>query len=190
MKKLRGTLLSLSVVAAFAAGHSTFANLVTNPGFETGGFTGWTQSGNTSFSGVDGNPHSGVYSAFFGPLGSNGFLTQNLATTAGGLYDLNFWLDNDGGTPNHFEVSWGGSIISSLNNAGAFGYTLFSFTGLAASTSSTQLQFGFRQDPSFWFLDDVSVESATATPEAFSTLWLALPFVGMIAFRRFRTARV
>jgi hypothetical protein len=190
MKTLPKLLLALTVAALFSVSHLTFANLVTNPGFETGDFTGWTQSGDTSFTGVDGNPHSGTNAGFFGPTGSNGFLSQDLATMAGGLYNLSFWLENDDTSgDNHFEVSWNGSIILSLDNAPQFGYTLFTFTGLSASTSSTPLQFGFFNPPSFWFLDDVSVEAAGGSvPETFSTLWLALPFAGMVGFRRLRRA--
>jgi len=135
---------------------------------------------------VDGNPHSGTFAAFFGPTASNGFITQNLTTVAGGLYNLTFWLENDDTTfDNHFEVSWNGSIISSLDNAASFGYTQFTFTGLMATSTSTPLQFGFFNPPSFWWLDDVSVEAA-GTPEGLSTLWLAFPIAGMIAFRLMR----
>lgn len=190
MKTLPKILLALTVAASFSVSHLTFANLVTNGGFETGDFTGWTQSGDTSFTGVDGNPHSGNNAGFFGPTGSNGFLTQSLTTMAGGLYDLSFWLENDDASgDNHFEVSWNGTSLLSLDNSAAFGYTLFTFTGLVATGGSTDLQFGFFSPPSFWFLDDVSVEAAGGSvPEAFSTLWLALPFAGMVGFRRLRRA--
>ena len=40
------------VLATFFAGAAQ-ANIVTNPGFETGDFTGWTLSGDTSFTFVE-----------------------------------------------------------------------------------------------------------------------------------------
>jgi hypothetical protein len=43
----------------------------------------------------------------------------------------------------------------------------------------------FFNPPSFWWFDDVSVEAAR-TPEWLSTLWLAFPIAGMIAFRLMR----
>jgi hypothetical protein len=106
------------------------------------------------------NPHSGTFAAFFGPVDSNGFISQDLATMAGGSYNLSFWLSDDSGGPDHFEVSWNGMIIFSLDSPGAFGYTQFTFNGLAAPTSPTALQFGFLNVPGFWYLDDVSVEAA------------------------------
>ena len=74
-------------------------NIVANCGFETGTFASWTQSGNTGFAGVSGGgvENSGDFGAFFGPVGSLGFITQ--VTTAGRTYDLTFWLQSDGGTP-------------------------------------------------------------------------------------------
>ena len=136
-------------------------NLVSNCGFETGDFTSWTQSGNTVFDGVSGGTraNSGSFGAFFGAVSSLGFITQNLSTTVGGTYDLAFFLEADAGTPNRFQASWDGAIISALtiNNTPGFPYTLFTFAGLTASTASTPLQFGFRHDPSFFAFDDVSV---------------------------------
>ena len=174
--------LSLSLTAS--------ANLVINPGFETGDFSGWTRSGNTgffSFTGVSASAaHTGSFGAFSGPIGSLGFLSQNLVTDPGASYDLTFWLSNTGGTPNQFQASWNGSVIagSLMSNAAAFSYRQFTFPGLLATGSSTALQFGFRQDPAFWFFDDVSMtRSAPASvPEPFSSLWLGLTFAGMLGF--------
>jgi flagellin len=168
-------------------------NLVVNPGFETGNFAGWTQSGNTDFTGVAGSaalPPSS-FGAFFGPQGSLGFLSQNLVTDPGASYDLTFWLLNQGGTPNQFQASWNGSVItgSLMNNAAAFDYTQFTFQGLLATGSSTVLEFGFRQDPSFWFLDDVSVTRASV-PEPLSSLWLGLTLAGMLGAKRLQKHRL
>ena len=76
-------------------------NIVANCGFETGTFASWTQSGNTNFTGVAGVDvaNSGNFGALLGPPSSLGFITQNLSTTAGGTYDLEFFLRSDGGTP-------------------------------------------------------------------------------------------
>jgi hypothetical protein len=71
-----------------------------------------------------------------------------------------------------------------------FGYTQFTDTGLLATGSSTELDFGFiGANFGPWYLDDVSVTPARVL-EPLSTLWLALPFAGMVAFRRFRTKSV
>ncbi len=157
-------------------------NLVANPGFETGDFTGWTQSGNTGFTGVDGNPHSGTFAAFFGPVGSLGFLSQSLATTPGSLYRIDSWLSSDGGTPSEFQVMWDGNIIFDQMNIPAHPYTLSTFFQ-TASTSSTPLKFGFRDDPSFLFFDDVSV---TAVPEPSSMVLsvLGLAGLGLVTLRK------
>jgi hypothetical protein len=155
-------------ILALVAVHSTaFAatNLVTNPGFETGDFTGWTQSGNATFFGVTADARrSGSFGGRFGPVGNElGFLSQTLATTPGETYQLDYWLRNLSSSNNEFQVSWNGTILTSLTDANAFDFTLFTFSGLAATGTSTTLSFGFSNPPSFWHLDDVSVV-ATGTP--------------------------
>ena len=156
--------VNVSLAAPVADGPG--AGLVTNGGFETGDFTGWTQSGNTGFSGVStSQPHTGTFAAFFGPVGSNGFISQNLTTTVGNLYDLAFWLENDGTVPNHFEVSWAGGVLDSIDNGAAMAYTLYTFPGLGAISASTELKFGFRNDSAFWRLDDVSVVPHVVKPQ-------------------------
>jgi hypothetical protein len=158
------------------------ANIITNPGFETGDFTGWTQFGNVGFTGVDGSPHSGSFAAFLGPVGSLGFLSQTLATTPGIRYDLSFFLRSDGGTPNEFQVSWNGSVISDQMNLPAFGYTERDFPNILATSSTTPLVFGFRDDPGFLFLDDVAVNP---TPEPTTLILLGTTMAGLgLAWRR------
>ncbi len=108
----------------------TPGNLVANCGFETGSFSSWSHTGNLGFTGVSPYPsnyvNSGLFGAQLGPIGSDGFLTQNIwgnswtfafrqdpaywgldditVTFVGscgvgcGLYNASFYLYNDGGT--------------------------------------------------------------------------------------------
>ena len=181
--------IAVFVVATFFAGDS-HANIITNPSFETGDFTGWTHSGDTSLSGVTTlQPHSGTYGAEFGPP-TPGFLTQTLATTPGAEYEIQFWLANGFDLqPNFFSVSFDGVVLDSLTNAGFFGYTLFDYTAVASS-ASTDLVFTFMHPPHFWFFDDVSVVATDAddVPEPESLLLIGAGLITLLTLRR-RAAR-
>jgi hypothetical protein len=161
-------------------------SLVQNGGFETGDFTGWTQSGNTAYTSVtSGNSvfvHSGTYGAALGPSGSLGYLSQTLPTFAGQNYLLSLWLDNPnnsyGATPNQFLVQWNGTTIFNQTNMPFTTWTNLQFI-VTATGSSTVLQLGFRDDPYYLSLDDISVapipvpafRAATKTSSAFNFTW-------------------
>src|SRR5258708_2856220 len=105
------TVAALAVAIGLTVSHAAYAQeLLANPGFETGDFTGWTQSGNTGFSGATGAPHTGQFGAFFGPVGSMGFISQDLATIPGAAYEISWWLGNFRGTStsNEFSATAGG----------------------------------------------------------------------------------
>ena len=171
-----------------AAWSAQAVNIVADPGFEAssdniGGnpfSASWTNTDPFGFSGVGGDSafaHSGTNYAFLGATPGTGSLSQGLGTTAGQFYSLSFWLANDiskGPSGNSFQVFFNGVSVFSLANQGAFAYTQFTISGLAATSGSTQLQFVSNHNNDFWRLDDIDV-SAQGVPEAFSTIWLALP---------------
>src|SRR4051812_9187651 len=98
-----------SVILALAI-TSASANLVTNSGFETGDLTGWNSGG---FTGVNNfSAHSGNYGAFLGPTEVASFVSQDLSTAAGSLYNVSFWLRDT-------EID-GANRTSSPNGAGSF----------------------------------------------------------------------
>src|SRR5439155_845860 len=58
-----------------------------------------------------------------------------------------------------------GNVTDSIDNGPTMPYTRYFYPGLEASTTSTELQFGFFNPPSFWLLDDVSVELHVVKPQ-------------------------
>ena len=195
MKSLSKTLPSFVAVLLIAFASHASANLVTNGDFETGDFTGWTQGGNTGGTFVSGDfPNTGNFAADLGPSKAPGSLSQNLTTVAGGFYDLSFFMfgDKDGGGKAplgagiFFQVFWNGVMIFDTTNPPP-DYQQFAFS-VEAAGSSTELRFVFQHDPAYFHLDDVVVLAAqgAGVPETFSTLWLALPMIGIVAFSRLR----
>jgi hypothetical protein len=137
-------------------------NLLVNGGFETGNFSGWTQSGDPSYTGVENaNPHSGTYDAYFGPTSGLGYISQTVATTPGQTYTLSLWLSHpyaDTGT--EYQAQIGGTIVDDQVDPGFFPYTNFTYTYTATGTTTT-VQLGFHEAPAYWYLDDVSFVANT-----------------------------
>ena len=106
----RWTLLaSAAISAALLCATPVRAN-VSNGSFETGSFSGWTLTGDTSFSGVgEAIGRAGGFGAYFGPDGV-ATLSQVINTVPGTGYAVRFWLAlDDSATPNSFAWSWGGA---------------------------------------------------------------------------------
>lgn len=116
-------------------------------------------------------------------------MSQALATVPGEDYLLSFWLVNPGEfvnppLPNQFTVAWDGTTLFNQANLGVLSYTNMQFV-VSAAASSTTLQFGARNDPDYFGLDDVSVtlipapvfQSTTGTTGFISMTWSAMPGV-------------
>ncbi len=157
---------------ATATPTGTPACIVVNGGFETGSLPPWTDTGDTSFTGVGSPaiPHSGAFALFSGPSTSDGFIDQVIPTVAGQAYDVTFWLQNVDTTGNNrFGASFGSVTLVPEAVQSAFGYTQFTFTNVVPGANA-DLHFIFYNPPSYFYLDDVCVTpsggggSPTATP--------------------------
>jgi PEP-CTERM motif len=183
---------ALALVASCTATASA-SDLVVNGNFQTGDFTGWQH--NTS--GVTNHPwivqeNGSNFYASTGCVGieciegnstQEAWLSQVLATVAGETYTLTFDYSQvepnaEGGTPNELVVDFGSDQVADLVNLTNTNIITYSYT-VTATTSATELQFLGRQDPSYDYLDNVSVtQQSTVTPEPES---LALFGTGIFA---------
>jgi hypothetical protein len=156
--------LSLLLVQAAAA------ELVVNGGFENGDLSGWAYTGAPYtptppywYAWVDTDePHSGIYYGGFGEVGAMGVLSQVIPTTIGVSYNVSFWLWSGDTFPNEFEAKWDGITMIHLYDIPQGGspikdsYINYQFTEVASNTF-TVLSFGLRNDGSWLYMDDISV---------------------------------
>ena len=136
------------------------SNAVSNGGFESG-LAGWSISGDTAYVSAGPPAHGGTRSLALGTVSGTTLVSRTITTVPGQSYQVEFWLDNSGGTPNRFQATWNGASLLALNNAPGQGYTHYSFTVVAGGPSAT-LGFEAQQVPGFWHLDDVAVTDTPA----------------------------
>jgi hypothetical protein len=167
------------------------SNLVVNGDFETGDFSGWTESGVIAgHTGVTTAPfaHTGTYGMFAGAIGGLHLLSQDIATVSGVNYNIHLWIESNGTTPNELRVSWGGTIVYDAVDMGAFSYMEIVIDPMATGAIMT-LEIGTRNDPNFLSIDDISVFATAAVPEPANLALLALVLAGLSFSARRRQAR-
>jgi hypothetical protein len=191
-----------SVVAPSIAAASTY---LVNGGFGTGDLTGWTEAGNSQFTGVvDGNFYNfpgaekGYYFLAAGTVGSNGTLSQTFTDTDGQSLNISGWYNGFGDNYSDLSILFDGKSLFSAtdpNTNGAWKNLSFNVT----ATGSDTLTLSFRDDPGWIGLDNFSVTAGSASvltndavvtplPPTLPLFAGGLAMMGMIGWRRKRQA--
>ena len=164
--KLRATGASAAFAAAILSGaafSAQAANLVQNPGFETGDLTSWNTTGWFVTSGSVGSvnpsppPGGGAYFASTGCL-TYCDLSQTVTTTPGVLYSLSFEFNPGYGVTTggaDTQVYWDGTPVLDVG-LGPLGWTTYTVNGLVGAGSDT-LTFSGYQMPGFNGVDNVFI---------------------------------
>jgi len=174
MKRILSLMLVVAAVLLVSALPAS-ATLVANGGFETGDWTGWTLAGNfADFTGVlsaSDVVHSGSYGALFGPMLDPAYITQEIDTTSGQSYTVDFWLRSIGsGSGVAFTALWNNVDQIAMGSPTSSDWIHYSYTAVATGDIS-EISFSFRNDPTFWCFDDVTVNSASVVPVP-GAIWL------------------
>jgi len=155
-------------------------NVVADPGFESGGFTYWSQCGNVNAKINTSKPHTGSYSELSGsttsePNGDAG-VCQAVTVPTGGV--LTFWVwqeTNETSTTYSYQeadlLDSSGDVLDNLyttvSNAQTWVQKSFNLSSYAGQT--VYLYFGVHGDPgggwhNLQYVDDVALTNGSATP--------------------------
>ncbi len=123
---LFGSVLFSTAAQADECG-SVNGNLVTNCGFETGTFAGWSLSGSQSSAaylgvshGVDAvDAHSGNDGAYFGGFGGVLNLSELMPTLPGAEYRITYWLAQSPATPAPYPSAFQTNFSATRSSAQA-----------------------------------------------------------------------
>ena len=207
--RLVSLLALLAALGVATSGMAQQPNLVANPGFETGDFTGYTVTRDPGFGSYLVVSPVAAYTGAEGAAFGNRDLyfdtiSQALDTTSATTFTVSFYLedyiepvDPGGGGRlgySYFNVTFGNTTL--LNIAPPLGvesnfpltYTQLIFTGVPGTGGLTTLSFSGGDNNNFFYLDDLSVTAeAVPEPSALCLAGVGLGALGLGAARRRRT---
>ena len=190
-------LAASSLASANPATDEVGPSLVSNGSFEdtsTLAGSGWAISGAFLLEGfdyfIDASPadaHGGDHSFGGGAIGALGYISQNITTVPGANYNIHLWLANLSGftSGTAIEVRWGGNVVYSASDIPGFAYNEIVIDPIATSTTTT-LAIGLRDDAFFLNVDDVSVRAVSAVPEPTTFPLLLGALAAAVIARRLR----
>jgi hypothetical protein len=131
-------------------------------------------------------PHSGNSQAYFADLPSNATtISQTIVTITGEFYTISWAMAQDTASTTQYgnavSAMFGGQTIASLTDVPVEGYTVYTYTGEAFSTSTT-LSLTFGNSLGEFLVDDVSVVSQAPEPAA----WKMALGGALVAFAAYR----
>ncbi len=154
-------LIATLLVTALSA-PACAAELVTNGGFESVQFTGWSHTFNNLVGASSlAEVHSGTHAAMFGSTeGAPDTLSQSLATVAGQTYTLSFWTGSESAPNAPINSDFQGTLNGVLFMTGADlpDFPYFNVVlDFVANSNATVLAFTGFNDSGYYLLDDISV---------------------------------
>ena len=175
--------------AALVVGPSYGANLVQNPGFETGDLTDWTPVGNfsTGFNHVTTDiAFKGAYSLADGNVADQGTAgaSQQLATVSGAGYLVSVeWLANGANDAANqlFQVLWDGNVVAYTQGAAAW-WTMLS--GTVTGTGSDTLIVQGYSTSGYNYVDNISVTETIPEPATWALTLAGFAGIGFMGLRR------
>jgi hypothetical protein len=178
---------ALALAVSLTAASANASELIANGGFEDG-FNGWdNQAGGWFLSGSAAGPATeGAQYASTGCVESYCTVEQTIATTVGATYDFSFAFNPGSDVENGGASTlayFGATQVASVGT-GPQGWTTYNFTGLTATSTTTNIRFTGYQDPAWNGLDAVSVTQAGGVPEPASWALMLTGFLGAGAVLR------
>jgi len=205
-KKIAAAAITLTA-AVSGASQAEATEYVTNGGFETGDFTGWTVQGQSwTVTSNPSNVDQGNFSAQNGCVGVSSlqvgspsacFIEQSFSLFAGNTYALSFDYspqpgnEATAGTPNEVDVYIDNTLQFQLVNLLNPSYQTYTADFVALGGGLDNVAFYTRQDPSGLGIDQISVTDSsvpvgTPAPDSTAIFTGVLAMIGFAARDRLK----